>query len=1015
VPITPLRFGSYGELAADIADRLITSRAGDPLAPWQEEVIIASAGVAEAIDRHLLDRSGSTALRSANHTLEWFAASVVNAAGEFPRVANDAERRLAMRTAARAVADPLMETRGTAAMLERTYRDIRDSGLTLRELARKAAAAPLRNRERMRTLVRAWEEYERLIAKLGCIDPADLLARAAELIATGATVPPQMLAGFYDMTGAQMALVGALRAVERLAAVYVPVDPNQPRAYAFAHRFVQHFVSSPVSPRPSPLLLEQPQWTIREQKTREEEIAAVCRAVRQSLDAGVAAGDIGIVARSLDPYDLHLFERFARESGFSTTSAPSIPLVAHRIGRAVTMLLGIRDRDFPRSEVLEIVRGGLEVKTRINVDKADADTRTASIAGGPSAALRNRTFRSLPVADYIEVVAELEELTERIDGRLIARLADAFRIDCDADVAACAALDAIADLLIRAEKWKRPADPASILDAIQQVVISTAGEDAGRPTVWLGDVMSFRGRTFEHLFAVRLQDDVVPQRRNEDPLLLDSDRRLTGVREIGNGRDEEQLLFQLVRGGSSSHVHFSYASSDGFGKPLRPSHYLKTFALEQRPDEKKAILKQFSRWVKTVDRSPLSVVEADHRQSDVRRASDTPPGQRSTVNAQRSLQRADHRESDALRASDTPPGQRSTVNAQRSLQLLSRAGRASEFDGYIASAMVRARARRALESISPTQLEDFGECPQKFLMKHILRVRDIDDPEREVQINHREKGIVDHGILERFYRSLTAGDIAAAAPLLPRLSPAVEQRLETIIEEAFDELERRAPAHNTAMRSIERRATLRVLRNFIATDLADLVARGLTPAHFEYRFGKKHREHQPDHPEPFIVDVGGVALRVEGTIDRIDRGGDVLRIVDYKSGKALRHEDLADKIDRGVRLQLPLYAMAAADFFRIDPADVRGAIKPIAATDTAPEKFAFSLGEKHERLGQTLHIFVDAILRGAFPAFPSETDREFNSCKYCPVNHSCRTRHDTEQRRAILDAGEPRTLLTSPR
>jgi len=732
----------------------------------------------------------------------------------------------------------------------------------------------------------------------------------------------------------------------------------------------------PPSPRPSPLLIKPPQWTIREQETREEEIAAVCRAVRQSLDAGVAARDIGIVARSLDPYDIHLFERFARESGFSTTSAPSIPLVAHRIGRAIAMLLGIRDRDFPRSEVLEIVRGGLEVKTRINVDRADADTRAASIAGGPSAALRNRTFRSLPVADYIELVAELEELTERIDGRLIARLADAFRIDCDTDVAACAALDAIADLFIRAEKWKRPADPASILDAIQQVTLQSPVTSVQSPLVWLGDVMRFRGRTFEHLFAVRLQDDVVPQRRNEDPLLLDSDRRLTGVREIGNGRDEEQLLFQLVRGGSS-HVHFSYASSDGFGKPLRPSHYLKTFALEERPEEKKEILKQFSRWVKTVDRSPLTVVEADHR--------------------------------------DTPPRQRSTVNAQRSLQLLSRAGRASEFDGYIASEIVLARARRALESISPTHLEDFGECPQKFLMKHILSVRDIDDPEREVQINHRQKGIVDHGILERFYRSLTAEDIAAAASLLPRLSPAVAQRLETIIEEAFDELETRAPAHNTAMRSIERRATLRVLRNFIATDLADLLARGLTPTHFEYRFGRKHREHQPDHPEPFIVDVGGVALRVEGTIDRIDRGGDALRIIDYKSGKALRHEELADKIDRGVRLQLPLYAMAAADFFGIDPANVHGAIKPLAATDTAPEDFAFSLGEKRERLGETLQIFVDAILRGAFPAFPSETDREFNSCKYCPVNHSCRTRHDAEQRRAILDAGEPRTLLTAHR
>ncbi|MGZ4809722.1 MAG: PD-(D/E)XK nuclease family protein [Thermoanaerobaculia bacterium] len=298
-------------------------------------------------------------------------------------------------------------------------------------------------------------------------------------------------------------------------------------------------------------------------------------------------------------------------------------------------------------------------------------------------------------------------------------------------------------------------------------------------------------------------------------------------------------------------------------------------------------------------------------------------------------------------------------------------------------------------------------------MKHILRVRDIDDPEREVQINHREKGIVDHGILERFYRSLAPDDITNAAAQLPRLSAEMERRLESIIEEAFDELETRAPAHNRAMRSIERRATLRVLRAFVSSDLADLIANDLRPAQFEYRFGRKKRNREPDHPEPFVVDVNGVALRVEGTIDRIDRGDDKLRIVDYKSGKAGRHEELGDKIDRGVRLQLPLYAMAAAQFLGVDPSHVHGTIKPLARTDTAAEKFAFALGEKHERLHETLAVFVEAILGGAFPAFPSETDREFNSCKYCPVNHSCRTRHDAEQRRAILDAGEPRTLLTS--
>ncbi|MGZ7030874.1 MAG: hypothetical protein ACXVIJ_02790 [Thermoanaerobaculia bacterium] len=598
MPTTSLRFGSYRELAAGIAQRLLASRGSDPLAPLPEEVIVASAGLAQAIDRNRVAAGASpAAVRTANRTIESFAAAVVNAAGEFPRVANDAERRLAMRTAARAIPDPLMETRGTAAMLERTYRDVRDSGLTLRDFAKRLSSAAVQNRERARTLVRTWEEYERLIAKLGCIDPADLLARATGLIRSGAAVSPQILAGFYDMTGAQLAVVDALRAVEKLAAAFIPVDPDDVRACAFAKPFIQHFTAdASLVPRPASLDIRQPQWTIHEHETREEEVRAVCRAVRASLDGGVPATDIGIVARSLEPYDIHLFERFARENGFTTTAEATMPLIAHRIGRAVAMLLRIRERDFPRSEVLEIVRGGLKVKTRINVDNADAETRAAGIAGGTASLLRSRAARSLVVGDYIDLVAELEELTGRIDGNLIARLADSFRIDTETDLAACSALDNIADLFIRAEKWNRPADASSILDALEQVEIRQPATGDRQPIVWLGDVMRFRGRSFAHLFAVRLQDGVVPQRRNEDPLLLDSDRHLTGVREIGNGRDEEQLLFQLIRSGSSAHVAYSYASSDGFGRPLRPSHYLKAFALEQRPEEKKEILRNFSRW-----------------------------------------------------------------------------------------------------------------------------------------------------------------------------------------------------------------------------------------------------------------------------------------------------------------------------------------------------------------------------------------------------------------------------------
>jgi hypothetical protein len=266
-------------------------------------------------------------------------------------------------------------------------------------------------------------------------------------------------------------------------------------------------------------------------------------------------------------------------------------------------------------------------------------------------------------------------------------------------------------------------------------------------------------------------------------------------------------------------------------------------------------------------------------------------------------------------------------------------------------------------------------------------------------------------VLERFYRSLTDDDRAAALQSLPRLPEHLAARLDEAIDEAFDQHETDVPPFNKTVRAIERRATKRILREFVLNDLADLEANALVPRHFEYQFGSVSKRRPNPSSPAFIVEAGNVKLTIEGTIDRIDSGDDGrFRIVDYKSGKALRHDKLAEKIDRGVRLQLALYAMAVSNIFHIDADQVSGTIKPLVTGEGKP-RFAFALHEKQERLLETLGIFTAAIRDGVFPAFPSRDD-DFDSCKYCPVNRSCRTKHDLDERYAIQQQKDPRTLLT---
>src|SRR5207253_8764254 len=97
------------------------------------------------------------------------------------------------------------------------------------------------------------------------------------------------------------------------------------------------------------------------------------------LARGVAARDIGIVARSLDPHDAHLLARFSAELGFGVSATVETPLVAQRIGRGLVTLLRLRERGFQRADVLELVRHGLKTKVRIDADQTDVETRRAPI------------------------------------------------------------------------------------------------------------------------------------------------------------------------------------------------------------------------------------------------------------------------------------------------------------------------------------------------------------------------------------------------------------------------------------------------------------------------------------------------------------------------------------------------------------------------------------------------------------------------------------------------------------
>ncbi|MGK2858869.1 MAG: PD-(D/E)XK nuclease family protein [Thermoanaerobaculia bacterium] len=968
---TPLFHGTYGELASALAAR-IASRREEAWRGAPVEIIVPSRSAAEEIARRAIGDAGAV---GGLHTLqlEHFALRVLNDSGRYPRVAEGAESSLAMELALRAVGGDLVSIHGAAAMLQRTHRDLRDSGVTLNELSlRIGKQRGLRNRDRLASALAVWKRYESLLADANASVEADVMLEAAARIRDGAHVAPQIVFGFYDATAVQLEILCALTAADRVDSVWLPapVEGSSPRPlppWSYAAPFVDALCAAGLAIGGSAAGgARAPEWEIRDHASPMSEIREVCREIRRLRDDGVPSSACAVVMRSADAADLTLFDDAGRDFGLSFRGVPGAPVIGNRIVRGVLSILRLARGGMLRREVMEVVRSGLRpgaLGALPELARLERATRRAKIGRAGAAEVRAiakskqlERERAEPDSDllgYASLVERLASITKRAASPQrgsawaddLERWAGLFQPETEDDIDSVIRLRRIASLLRRAPFASARLDPDDVRRTIENAGELRRDEDAA--AVWIGDVMRFRGRTAEHLFVVRATHDNLPQRRIDDPLLRDFDRARLGVRAVGAGREEERFLFASVVASARTKVHFSFAAADSVGKALRPSPLLKDFAIERVPEERREILHDFRKWLRARN-APAS----------------GPPGAR------------EDRTAALLASPDT--------RFVRQLQLAAMHGSGTSFDGYLgANERLESTIRAIFASVSPSSIEQLGECPQRFFMSALLGARELEEPDAGIAIESREKGTLDHVILERFYRGLATSDFAGAAE--GELSAGIRGRLETEVVRAFAEHDEKAPPRNRTLRSIERAETLASLAEFVRSDMQQLAEGDWLPHDYELEI--------ESDSEAARIDAAGVRVGIRGQIDRIDRRtDDSLRVVDYKSNKAAHLRKLEDKIAEGGKLQTAIYALVARRLFGVDAAQVSARVMPLRDPDSDPAKFSFKLSEIESDLTGVLDTLVEAATAGRFPAVPSK-----EACKYCQVRNWCRERHEPSE------------------
>jgi len=914
------------------------------------------------------------------------------------------------------------------------------------------ASIPARDRShKFGELLRIWRQYERHMDEGGWADDADLmeaavarLESAAPVAATeaGATDPANRLAlpseaavyGFYDFNGVQRALVaGLVRSVD--ATVFIPFADVED--YEYARPTLAWFrslepdeeldVSSSAAvdalPLPPETLVVSAPGEAREAR---EDLRALIRLARRD---DVAFQEMAVVARSLGDY-ADVFRDQCQCIGLSPYLESPAPLSRTRLGKAVLHLVEAVRADMPRAELMECL-------ALLEPDLPDAPVRPLSGDWARAAALAGVT------SGPDEWLPRLERLRGRLDtsvgGGFAARHAhlrpavDALLPLLETLLTATGTIPAVGRIAtftrhIRAvllETTRESLERYLILSELSDMdgLSTIAGEipvgrfaellrsrlsdtgareerfGGGGPSV-LG-LMKSRGLSYPVVVVPGLVEKVFPLGRRQDPVLLDSERSrineavfsrpegrgsLEGLAVRAETVTEERLLFRLAVAMARDTLVLSFPRLDPATARPRIASILLIRVLEQltgRPQD-------------------YETLERSDRVTRVPLASRFPDEPADAV----TLDEYDGCSILAAIASRRPEDVAHLADVAGSLRrgLLmeeSRWGerRHTKYDGVLESeeAVAAARALSGFTSegpdedrrVSATALEEYASCPFKFLLHHVLKVEEVEEPEDSLELDPLERGTLYHEVLERFLRdSRDDGRLPLDADALDRLLALADRMVRS---------DRWSISAHEGAQELVRGELLTALRLWLRYELES--DGGFVPAYFEARFGGTPRD---DEGTTLSLEEGvrytaaeGISVRFSGKIDRIDITGDGrrARLIDYKTGRYdSLGRDAKNLLRQGQRLQLPIYVMAARELLRerhpeTDVASaeylhITEASEPKAARVTAEEITA-----RGDDLAKAVAIIVQGIAAGQF--FPVREDDR--SCSYCDYRDACRS------------------------
>jgi ATP-dependent helicase/DNAse subunit B len=902
-------------------------------------------------------------------------------------------------------------------VLAATFTDIEDSRIDLGSAmnalpARRDGGLAQDGRRKLNEVAQLYRQYASEIGDTNrMFTEAGLLAEAAQqaanfhaLYGTGKL----LVYGFYEMTGAQRELLRQLAAGTELTAFLLTGESSRALREWWQPLVDAEEVLEREAVSGSLTALRASVFTGKHSAQAQDdsvqvlscphevsEARAIAReAIRLKREQGIPFPEMAVLARDAATY-LPLLAGVFQQIGLPFYVREGLPLSTCATGRSILAALRLLETGYRRGDVMQWLTAGAADTRTLTADGSEAPLSLWDRISADAGVVQGETqwCERLPVlARAYQEQAQAADDDRRAALEHRARQAAnlsafmqelfAFGSHCRqqqswSELAAAATAflrrfhahdperDEVEDALASLGELDRLRQPASLAGFIAAAEQALAGVSRTRGAfqqtgVHLLTLAAARHTRFRVVFVPGLIEGSFPVAGRQDPILLDEERRALSVRggaalPLKSARpQEERFLFHLALEAADERVVLSMPRTEAAsGAEKMASHYLLQAVefLAGRPIHQ-ADLQSPTAPPPVVYIRNSSLLADDYRTALDAREFDLRAARAALVSAH---------PADARYLERVSPNFARAVEAE---QAQWGSDRLTVYDGLLATP----ECRQALAELfsgervyAPTALERYAACPYRFFLNDVLRLRDLEEPELVDEIDARDKGELMHAILRDFYAAMKA---QKKLPLAAEHLEAYRASLADISQKHFKRVEREGLTGPSATWALKQQYILQDLERHVRSEIGT----DWLPEDFERAFGG---ERAPG----FEMPIEGGTIKLRGQIDRIDLSPDraAIRVVDYKSGQS-RYK-LKVTLLGGKALQLPLYLLAAASFYRhIDLARSSAEYCHITRrgewkTCTFP---GATLAERREELAHLLQSIVSGCREGVFPHCPDQ-------------------------------------------